>query len=315
MSTHLPDRHAVKTLLGKVLLDAEGLERTLSRIAHEIIERNDDLDRLALVGIHTRGVPIAERLAALIEERSGEEVDARRRRHHLPPRRRGSRGREQPIVHATTLDFELRGMTVRPRRRRPLHRPHDPGRDRDPVRARPARPRPARRPRRPRPSRAADPPRLRRQEPADGPERADPGRARRDRRGRPDPPRRRARGGVMRHLLSIADLTRADVERILETAEALQDRGREAADAAGKARAQPLLRVLDADVVKLRARREAALGGHDVAEGGRLLGRQGRVAQGHRPDARAVRPARDRRSATRRSARPRSSRATRAPRS
>ena len=38
MSTHLPDRTAVKTLL-----DAEGLERTLSRIAHEIIERNDDL--------------------------------------------------------------------------------------------------------------------------------------------------------------------------------------------------------------------------------------------------------------------------------
>ncbi|MEO5574825.1 MAG: bifunctional pyr operon transcriptional regulator/uracil phosphoribosyltransferase, partial [Gaiellaceae bacterium] len=65
MSTHVPDRTAVKTLL-----DAAGLERTLSRIAHEIIERNDDLDRLALVGIHTRGVPIAERLAALIEERS-----------------------------------------------------------------------------------------------------------------------------------------------------------------------------------------------------------------------------------------------------
>ena len=54
MSTHSPDRTAVKTLL-----DAEGLERTLSRIAHEIIERNDDLGRLALVGIHTRGVPIA----------------------------------------------------------------------------------------------------------------------------------------------------------------------------------------------------------------------------------------------------------------
>ncbi len=69
MNTHVPDRTAAKTLL-----DAEGLARTLSRIAHEIIERNDDLTKLALVGIHTRGVPIAERLAALIEERSGEEV-------------------------------------------------------------------------------------------------------------------------------------------------------------------------------------------------------------------------------------------------
>jgi pyrimidine operon attenuation protein/uracil phosphoribosyltransferase len=105
-STHVPDRAAVKTLL-----DAEGLERTLSRIAHEIIERNDDLGRLALVGIHTRGVPLAERLAALIEERSGEEVelgavDITHHRDDAVP------GREQPVVHATALDFDLRGMTV-----------------------------------------------------------------------------------------------------------------------------------------------------------------------------------------------------------
>ena len=105
-STHVPDRAAVKTLL-----DAEGLERTLSRIAHEIIERNDDLGRLALVGIHTRGVPLAERLAALIEERSGEEVelgavDITHHRDDAVP------GREQPVVHATALDFELRGMTI-----------------------------------------------------------------------------------------------------------------------------------------------------------------------------------------------------------
>src|SRR5687768_15011008 len=111
MSTHSTDRHAVEPLQGKVLLDQEGLERTLSRIAHEIIERNDDLGRLALVGIHTRGVPIAERLAALIEERSGEEVelgavDITFHRDDAVP------GREQPVVHATALDFELRGKTV-----------------------------------------------------------------------------------------------------------------------------------------------------------------------------------------------------------
>ena len=106
MSTHVPDRAAVKTLL-----DAEGLERTLSRIAHEIIERNDELDRLALVGIHTRGVPIAERLAALIEERSGEEVElgAVDITFH---RDDAVAGQEHPVVHATALDFELRGMTV-----------------------------------------------------------------------------------------------------------------------------------------------------------------------------------------------------------
>ena len=111
MSTHVPDRHAVKPLLGKVLLDGEGLERTLSRIAHEIIERNDDLERVALVGIHTRGVPLAERLAALIEERSGEEVElgAVDITFH---RDDTTRGAQQPVVHATSLDFELRGMTI-----------------------------------------------------------------------------------------------------------------------------------------------------------------------------------------------------------
>src|SRR5437868_1450026 len=59
-----------RTREGKLLLDAEAIERTLSRIAHEIIERNPDLDRVALVGIHTRGVPLARRLRRLIAERA-----------------------------------------------------------------------------------------------------------------------------------------------------------------------------------------------------------------------------------------------------
>ncbi|MGZ4152475.1 MAG: bifunctional pyr operon transcriptional regulator/uracil phosphoribosyltransferase, partial [Actinomycetota bacterium] len=45
----------------RVLLDEEQVRRTLSRIAHEIIERNDDLESVAFVGIHTRGVPLAQR--------------------------------------------------------------------------------------------------------------------------------------------------------------------------------------------------------------------------------------------------------------
>jgi pyrimidine operon attenuation protein / uracil phosphoribosyltransferase len=108
MNTHVPDRAEASA---KILLDADGLGRTLSRIAHEIIERNDDLSRLALVGIHTRGVPLAERLATLIEERSGEEValgavDITFHRDDTVA------GHEQPVVHATTLAFELRGATV-----------------------------------------------------------------------------------------------------------------------------------------------------------------------------------------------------------
>ena len=43
----------------KLLLDGEALRRTAARIAHEIVERNPDLERTALVGIHTRGVLLA----------------------------------------------------------------------------------------------------------------------------------------------------------------------------------------------------------------------------------------------------------------
>src|ERR1043165_10261216 len=50
------------------LLDPEKIDRTLSRIAHEILEKNKSSGDLALVGIRTRGVPLAERLAAKIQQ-------------------------------------------------------------------------------------------------------------------------------------------------------------------------------------------------------------------------------------------------------
>ena len=185
----------------RVLLDADALQRTLHRIAHEIIERNARSRRgRARRHPHPRR-PLAQRLRRLIEEFAGVEVDLgtlditfhRDDVHvrggeaplHPQPRRRATR----------SSTSRSRARTVRPRRRRPLHGPHDPRRDRRALRLRPPRARPARRPRRPRPPRAADPPRLRRQEPADRARRARPGAARRGRRGRPGParpvPRRR----------------------------------------------------------------------------------------------------------------------------
>ena len=113
MSTHVPGRSTPEILHGKTLLDAEGLARTLSRIAHELIERNDKLEAVALVGIHTRGVPLAERLAELIEERTGIEValGAVDITFHRDDRiGRGDRA-DQPVVHATDLDFPLAGAT------------------------------------------------------------------------------------------------------------------------------------------------------------------------------------------------------------
>jgi pyrimidine operon attenuation protein/uracil phosphoribosyltransferase len=53
------------------LMDAGRMARTLSRIAHEILERHPDVKRLALVGVRSRGVPLAGRLARLIGEAAG----------------------------------------------------------------------------------------------------------------------------------------------------------------------------------------------------------------------------------------------------
>ncbi|MGH2934883.1 MAG: bifunctional pyr operon transcriptional regulator/uracil phosphoribosyltransferase PyrR [Gaiellaceae bacterium] len=110
MSTHAP-------ATGKVLLDAEALSRTLSRIAHEIIEADPTLDEVALVGIQTRGVTLAQRLARLIEERTGEApplgaVDITFYRDDVTVRGGEAPLAPQPVVRETLLDFPLEGKTV-----------------------------------------------------------------------------------------------------------------------------------------------------------------------------------------------------------
>ena len=115
MTTHVPDRREVS--LAKTLLDAEAISKALSRIAHEVIERVDDLDELTLVGIQTRGVPLASRLRRLVAERSDAELrlgaldisfhrdDAHVRDGRRPPDR-------QPVVRATRIPFSIEGLTV-----------------------------------------------------------------------------------------------------------------------------------------------------------------------------------------------------------
>ncbi|HLX33415.1 MAG TPA: bifunctional pyr operon transcriptional regulator/uracil phosphoribosyltransferase PyrR [Gaiellaceae bacterium] len=110
MTTHVP-------IQGKTLLDADGLARTLSRIAHEIIEGNPALDETALVGIQNRGVPLAQRLARLIEERSGVTpdlgaVDITFHRDDVAVRGGEAPRAAQPLVRSTQLDFPLDGRTI-----------------------------------------------------------------------------------------------------------------------------------------------------------------------------------------------------------
>jgi len=109
--------HSAVTPAQHVLLDEESMRRTLSRIAHEIIERNDDLDTVALVWIHTRGVPIAHRLRRLVEERTGQDLalgqlDITFHRDDVHVRAGRAPRRPQPLVRETKLDFELEGLTV-----------------------------------------------------------------------------------------------------------------------------------------------------------------------------------------------------------
>ena len=117
MTTHVPDRPEPVRARATTLLDADAIAKALTRISHELEERNDDLDRLALVGIQTRGVPLASRLRRLVAERSGAELelgalditfhrdDAHVRDGGRPPDR-------QPVVRATSVPFSLEGRTV-----------------------------------------------------------------------------------------------------------------------------------------------------------------------------------------------------------
>jgi len=56
---------------GRVVLDAGDISRALTRISHEILERNKGADDLILLGLHTRGVPLARRLSARIGDVEG----------------------------------------------------------------------------------------------------------------------------------------------------------------------------------------------------------------------------------------------------
>jgi len=94
-----------------VILDREGIRRALTRIAHEIIERNKGTENLALIGIRNRGVPLAARLAARILQIEGKEVpvgtlDITLYRDDL------STLANQPLVRQTEVHFPVAGKTI-----------------------------------------------------------------------------------------------------------------------------------------------------------------------------------------------------------
>lgn len=94
-----------------VIMDADAMRRAIVRISHEIIERNKGVEDVVLVGIRTRGVPIAERLAVAIKNIENVELpvgmlDITLYRDDL------STLAYNPIVHGTEIDLDLNGKTI-----------------------------------------------------------------------------------------------------------------------------------------------------------------------------------------------------------
>ncbi len=94
-----------------VIMDSEAIRRALTRIAHEIVEKNKGIEDVVLVGIRTRGVPLAERIADAIEGIEGERpplgvLDITLYRDDL------STLSYQPIVHPTKLPVDITGKHV-----------------------------------------------------------------------------------------------------------------------------------------------------------------------------------------------------------
>ena len=93
------------------IMSASEIDRTLVRLAHEILERTSNLDKLAFIGIRRRGVPLAQRLAKKIEDLERRKVpvgilDINLYRDDL------STVSHQPVLNATDIPFEVTGKDI-----------------------------------------------------------------------------------------------------------------------------------------------------------------------------------------------------------
>jgi pyrimidine operon attenuation protein/uracil phosphoribosyltransferase len=93
------------------LMSASEIDRTLVRLAHEILEKTADLERLAFIGIRRRGVPLAQRLSAKIRDLEKREIpvgilDINLYRDDL------STVSQAPVVNATEIPFSVVGKDI-----------------------------------------------------------------------------------------------------------------------------------------------------------------------------------------------------------
>lgn len=108
----MPESHSAPHLREKGrIMSASEIERTLVRLAHEIIEKNDGAHNIGLVGIRRRGVPLAERLAALISKIEKHPIDTgvldiSFYRDDL------STSGPRPTVHPGAIGFDIAGRSI-----------------------------------------------------------------------------------------------------------------------------------------------------------------------------------------------------------
>lgn len=93
------------------ILDRDKIDRTLARIAHEIVERNRSADELALVGIQTRGVPLANRLAEKIGQMESVSVPVGLLDINLYRDDVGLT-QDHPVLRRTEIPFRVQGRTI-----------------------------------------------------------------------------------------------------------------------------------------------------------------------------------------------------------
>ena len=93
------------------IMDADGIRRALIRIAHEITEKNRGVENVALVGIRTRGVPLAERIADEIQKIENVKVPTGSLDITLYRDDLTTMG-YNPVIHGTEIDFDVTGKHI-----------------------------------------------------------------------------------------------------------------------------------------------------------------------------------------------------------
>jgi pyrimidine operon attenuation protein / uracil phosphoribosyltransferase len=96
---------------GSRVMDKEGTKRILRRVSHEIVEKNQGIENLAVIGIRSRGAVLAERIADNLAKIEGKQVpvgalDITLYRDDL------TEVAQQPVVHSTEIDFDITGMKI-----------------------------------------------------------------------------------------------------------------------------------------------------------------------------------------------------------